>query len=129
MAGNGEARGGRHLGADQRHKLGPAAILAARLEAEGAELLDQVGDGAGLAFGAGRAALQRVGGEGAGPVGQMLRIDRRVGGGRGGVGRVCHPIREPAGGRAAGQDEGEEQGEQLRHDRILSRFSGAAQGC
>ncbi len=90
----------RHARADQRDHLGPAAILAARLEAERAELLDQVGDGPGLPLGAGGAALELVRGQLPGPFGEALRIDWCPGGGGGRIGGLRPGLSEGDGWQA-----------------------------
>jgi hypothetical protein len=96
--GEGELRVRLHLGADQRHGLGPAAVVAGRLQAQRLELGDQVVDHLLLARAAGRAAGELGGGEHAHVLRQALGRDRagRVGLGGGG------------GGERRGGDEGKE---------------------
>ncbi len=62
--------------ADHRHGLGPAAVVAGRFQPDGAELVDQVGDGLVLAGRAGRASLEGVRGDGLDDIAHPLGADR-----------------------------------------------------
>jgi hypothetical protein len=72
----------RHLrglkpGPDERDGLGPAAILASRLEAGGSELLGEISDGPFLADRAHRAPLKLVGRQDSSDFGHALEADGR----------------------------------------------------
>ncbi len=73
---HGEAHRRLQLRADHRHGLGPAAILAARLESGCLELLDQIGDRLLLANAAHRPPLEFVRGQHPGDLRHALDADR-----------------------------------------------------
>ena len=105
LSGGSDAHGDRALGVEpgQGHVLGPGPgpvllQVAARLEAEACELLDQVGHGLALALGVGAPALEGVGGEGLDVPGQPGRVQVGGPGGR----------RQGGGGQEQGRQAGQE---------------------
>ncbi len=71
-----DVRVGGYLRADQRHDLGPAALVAGRFQAQRLELFDEIRHGLRLARRAGRAPLELVRSERASDARQSLDADR-----------------------------------------------------
>ena len=85
--GQGYPRAGGDLEVDQRHGLGPAALVAGRLQPQRLELTDDVANGPGLARPARRSAGQRAVGQHPDVSRKLLRGNRPGRWGRGGQGR------------------------------------------